>query len=132
MPLFQSKIQAIEKEGVTIAEINCILNATLNALKSRKDENFKSLTVIRLLNTLENNGTSTDNFKTEILDLYVDLTAYLEKWIKNIEEFSFFRWMILQKEMKSFSNSDSASSIEFLSKLNISVDDVKLFDDTKF
>lgn len=129
MPLFQSKIQAIEKEDVTIVEINCILNATLNTIKSRKDEHFKSLTVIRQLNTLENNGISTDNFKTEIVGLYVDLTSYLEKWMKNIEDFSSFRWMIFQKEMKSFSSSDIASSIEFLSKLNISVDDVKLFDE---
>lgn len=48
---------------------------------------------------------------------------------KNIEDFSSFRWMILEKEMKSFSSSDLASSVEFLSKLGIIIDDVKLFDE---
>jgi len=127
MPLFQTKIEQLEKEDVKTVEVTQILYSTLRALKSRQDENFISLTVTKLLNSLENNDISTTDFRTEIKMVYASCIEYLQKWIKDFEDFSCFQWMSLEKNMKSFSN--VTLSLEYLSKMGVVIDDVKLFDE---
>lgn len=126
MPLFQTKIGQLKNEDITTVEVTQILDSTLRALKSRQDENFISLTITKLLNNLENNNISTTDFRTEIKMMYASCIEYLQKWIKNFEDFSWFQWMSLEKNMKSFFN-----VILYLSKMDIGIDDVKFFDEYK-
>lgn len=59
----------------------------------------------------------------------ITLTAYLEKWIKNILLFLLLSIDDFTKRNEKFLKFYLDLSVEFLSKLNISVDDVKLFDE---
>ena len=93
MSVFHRHIQADERENNSVAEVPENLELVRKVLVERKNENFMSSTVKRLLVEKREEGYEDEcnNFLSEVANLYERCLEYLCKWIKPIEEFVCFK-----------------------------------------
>ena len=103
------------------------MQSLMSVFHERKNENFMSLTVKRLLNEKREQGYENEcnNFLSEVANLFERCLEYLCKWIKPIKEFACFKWMTL-KEIPSWK--DVEPCLEYLIGKRVDVDDVKCFE----
>ena len=99
MSMFCGRIQVVEKANNSIAEVLENLELVHKVLVERKNENFMSLTVKRLLVEKREEGYKDEynKFLSEVANLYERCLEYLCKWMKPMEEFACFKWMTLNK-----------------------------------
>ena len=99
MSVFNGRIQVIERENNSVAEVLENLELVHRVLVERKNENFMSLTVKRLLveKREEEYEDECNNFFSEVANPKERWFEFLCKWIKPMEEFACFKWMTLNE-----------------------------------
>ena len=97
MSVFNGRIQVVERENNSVAEVLENLELVHKVFVERKNENFMSLTVKRLLVEKREEGYEDEcnNFLSKIANLYERCLEYLCKWMKPMEEFACFKWLTL-------------------------------------
>ena len=127
MSVFHKRIQVVERENNFVAEAKENLELVHKVLVKRKNENFTSLTVKRLLVEEREEGYEDEcnNFLLEVANLNERCLEYLCKWMKLMEEFACFKWMTL-KEIPSWK--DVEPCLEYLIGKGVDVYDAKYFD----
>ena len=92
-------IQVVERENNSVAEVLENLELVHKFLVERKNENFMSLTVKRLLIEKREEGYEDEcnNFLSEVANLYKRCLEYQCKWMKPMEEFACFKWITLNE-----------------------------------
>ena len=125
--MFHRRIQVVEKANNSVAEVLENLELVHKVLVERKNENFMSLTVKRLLVEKRGEGYKDEcnNFLSEVPNLYERCLEYLCKWMKPMEEFACFKRMTLN-EIQSWS--DVEPCLKYLIGKGVDVDDAKCFD----
>ena len=93
MSVFHGRIQVVERENNSVAEVLKNLELVLKMLVKRPNENFMSLRVKRLLVEKREEGYADEcnNFLFEVANLYERCLEYLRKWITPMEEFACFK-----------------------------------------
>ena len=93
MSMFHGRIQVVERANNSVAEVLEKLELVHKVLVERKNENFMSLTVKRLIVEKRKEGYEDEcnNFLTEVVKLCEKCLEYLCKWIKPMEEFACFK-----------------------------------------
>ena len=127
MSVFHVRIQVVERENNSVAEVLKNLELVHKLLVKRKNENFMFLTGKRLLvkKREEEYEDEYNNFLSEIANLYERCLEYLCKWMKPMEEFGCFRWMFLNEIPRW---KDVEPCLECLIGKGVDVDDAKCFD----
>lgn len=128
MAIFQSKIALLEREKNSVAEVLCILNKTKESLAQRKEYNFIPMKVRELFEKYEINEENKDKTNNEINNMYKECIDYIDKWIKPLDCFTCFDWLIFV-ENQEFNFDDIIPSIVFLKDKGVIIDDVKLFEE---
>ena len=95
MSVFHERIQVVEREYNSVAEVLKNMELVHKVLVERKNENFMSLTVKRLLVEKREEGYEYEcnSFLSEVANLYERCLEYLCKWMKPMEEFACFKWI---------------------------------------
>ena len=93
MSVFYGRIQVVEREKNSFAEVLENLELVHKVLIERNNENFISLTVKRLLVEKKRREYEEEcnNFLSEIANLYERCLEYLCKRMKPMEEFACFK-----------------------------------------
>ena len=127
MSMFHEHIQVVERANNSVAEVLENLELVHKVLVERKNENFMSLTVKRLLVERREEGYKDEcnNFLSEVANLYERCLEYLCKWMKPMEEFACFKWMTLN-EIPSWN--DVEPCLKYLIGKGVDMDDAKCFD----
>ena len=127
MSVSHGRIQVVERENNSIAKVLENLELVHKVLVKRKNENFMSLEVKRLLveKREERYEDDCNNFLSEVANLYERCLEYLCKWMKPMEEFACFKWMTLNEIP---SRKDVEPCLEYLIGKGVDVDDAKCFD----
>ena len=117
----------LERENSSVAQV--LENLELENLKmlvEKKNENFMSLTIKRLLakKREERYEDECNNFFFEVANLYEICLEYLCKRMKSVEEFACFKWMTLNEIPRW---KDIEPCLEYLIDKG-KVDDAKCFD----
>ena len=99
MCVFHGRVQVVERENNSVAEVLENLELVHQVLVEKKNKNLMPLTVKRLLVRKRDEGYEDDcnNFLSEVVNLYERRLEYLCKWMKPMEEFACFKWMILNE-----------------------------------
>ncbi|XP_030747812.1 uncharacterized protein LOC115876244 [Sitophilus oryzae] len=129
MHIFHVNVALIEKENISILEVQDILASVLTALQGRLSEQFIPLKVRSQLNVLREKGLQKEvnDFKEQVWQFYTKCIDYLEKWAAPLAEFNSFQWMLLNDT--NFKFNDILPCIEFLSKKGVEINDTKLIDE---
>lgn len=128
MAIFHSRIASLEREKNSISEVLCTLKETTKSLFQRIEHNFVPLKVRDLFQKYENNGDTQESINTEIKNLYRECIDYINIWIKPLDCYQFFEWIIL-KENHELQFDDIIPCVTFLRDKGIIIDDVKLFEE---
>ena len=93
MSVFHGRIQVVERENNSVAEVLEILELVNKMLVERKNAHFTSLTVKRLLVGKREEGYDDEcnNFLSEVANFYERRLEYLCKWMKPMKEFACFK-----------------------------------------
>ena len=127
MFMFHGRIQVVERENNSVAEVLENFKLVHKVLVERRNENFMSLTVKRLLVEKREEGYEDEcnNFLSEVANLYERCLEYLCKCMKPMEEFACFKWMTLN-EIQSWK--DVEPCLEYLIGKGVDMDNAKCFD----
>ncbi|XP_053255097.1 uncharacterized protein LOC128418927 [Podarcis raffonei] len=127
MSMFHSYILELERENNSVVEVLKVLLCVQNVLNEHKSNNFMSLKVKSLLEEKrkEGLGAECNKFYAEVNSLYDSCIEYLGKWMESMKEFSCFMWMSLSESLEW---DKIELSIKFLLDRDVSIDDVKCFD----
>jgi hypothetical protein len=89
MHIFHVNVAVIEKENISVLELQQILSSVFQSLDESHREQFIPMKVRSKLNSLSENGyqREVDQFKERAQIFYSKCTEYLEKWSKPLEEF---------------------------------------------
>lgn len=127
MAVFHTHIQTIEKESNSVVEVLRNLESVCKVLAERKNQHFMSLKVKGLIAQKRTEGKEEEcnRFCVEVVNLYSRCLEYLGKWMKPLEEFSCFKWMVLS-EIPNWT--DVEPCVIYLIDKGVELDDVKCFD----
>ena len=127
MSVFHGRIQVVERENNSVAEVLENLELVHKVLVERMNDNFMSLTVKRLLveKREEEYKDECNNFLSEVANLYERCLEYLCKSMKLMGEFTCFKWMTLN-EIPSWK--DVEPCLEYLTGKGVDMDNAKCFD----
>ena len=127
MFVFYGRILVVERKTNFVAEVLKNLEPVYKVLVERKNENFMSLTVKRLLVKKREEGYEDEcnNLLSEVANLYERCLGNLCKWMKPMEEFACFKWMNLN-EIPNWK--DVELCVDYLICKGVDVDAAKCFD----
>ena len=102
MSMFRGRIQVVERANNSVAEVLENLELVHKMLVERKNENFMSLTVKRLLveKREEEYKDESNNFLSEVANLYEKCLEYLCKWINTNGRVCLFQMDDLERDTK--------------------------------
>ena len=127
MSVFHGRIQVVERENNSVAEVLENLKLVHKMFVERKNENFMSLGVKRLLveKREEEYEDERNNFLFIVANLYERCLEYPYKWMKPTEVFACLKWMTL-KEIPNWK--DAEPCLEYLIGKGVDEDGAKCFD----
>lgn len=126
MAAFQENILEIEKECNSVLDIARILDTMRAILSARARSNFKPLKVRELLDKCS--GHNQELFDEDVKNMYKICIDYLDSWMKPLDDFKVFNWMIVKKgEEIDFDN--TVAAIHYMNGKGVHINDVKLFDE---
>lgn len=128
MPVFHSKIALLEKEKNSVVEVLCTLKGTIESLNQRIEHNFVPLKVRDLFEEYKINEDERMEINTEIKRMYRECIDYINIWIKPLDSFKCFEWLVL-KQNQVIQYDNITDCIVFLRNKAIIIDDLKLFEE---
>lgn len=134
LSIFQKRVERVQSECNSVVEVRFHIISVQKMLEARQTDKFISLKVKELLKSLRDDGTiqqmMINKFTDEALNVYKACADYLKKWACSLEEFAIFEWMHFNLgAVENLRFDDLGPCIAYLQEKEISLDDVRLFDE---
>lgn len=94
---FNKAILKIEKDDISVVEVDLSLSELRVSLAARKEASFVGREISSALQTLQEEGVQTDQFTEHIDNFYTTAIKYFDNWCKMFEFTAKFQWTRLHE-----------------------------------